>query len=188
MKRFLGVLIIIIMLLCCGCGTEEKGDKGKKKESKNIDEIVELKDTVNKATYEDFISITIGEKYDKVVKVLGEANRLKKCEEGKIYFWDIEGNKSISLEFNNKNEVVKKSQGDFENNKKGISIDLYSQLNEGMKREDVEKIIGSGNLSIEEKDGNLIKSIYSYKNEDGSSAILTYHNDVLYSKSKNRLD
>ena len=181
-------MLIRIMLLCCGCGIEEKKDKSKKEETKKTEEIVELNDKVNTATYDQFMSITVGEKYDKVVKILGEANRLKESDDGKTYFWDIEGNRSISIKFNNKNEVILKSQGDFEDNTKGITIEAYNQLNEGMKREDVEKIIGVGNLSLEEKDGDVIKSLYSYNNEDGSSAIITYHNDVLYSKSKNRLD
>ena len=80
------------------------------------------------------------------------------------------------------------SQGLLTGESTGITMEQYNQLQEGMTVEEVQAIAGSGTLTTEEQMDGYIRSFYSYRNDDDSTAVITYHDGKLYSKCQNNLD
>ena len=139
------------------------------------------------ATYDNFLEVKVGEDYDGVVKELGEPNKFVTEGDTNTYFWSLENGGSISVIVDD-GKIVSMSQGLLTGESTGITIDQYNQLQEGMTVEEVQAIAGSGTLTTEEQMDGYVRSFYSYRNEDNSSAIITYHDGKLYSKCQNNLD
>lgn len=139
------------------------------------------------ATYDNFLEVKVGESYDDTVKELGEPNKLVTEGGTNTYFWTLENGGSISVIVDD-GKIVSMSQGLLSGKSTSITIDQYNQLQEGMTIEEVQAIAGSGTLTTEEQMDGYVRTFYSYRNEDNSSAIITYHDGKLYSKCQNNLD
>ena len=139
------------------------------------------------ATYDNFLKVEVGESYDDTVKELGEPNKLVTEGDTNTYFWTLENGGSISaiVEYG---KIVSMSQGLLTGESTSITIDQYNKLQDGMTIEEVQAIAGSGTLTTEEQMDGYVRSFYSYKNADNSTAIITYHDGKLYSKCQNNLD
>ena len=139
------------------------------------------------ATYDNFLKVEVGESYDDTVKELGEPNKLVTEGDTNTYFWTLENGGSISAIVEDR-KIVSMSQGLLTGESTSITIDQYNKLQDGMTIEEVQAIAGSGTLTTEEQMDGYVRSFYSYKNDDNSTAIITYHDGKLYSKCQNNLD
>ena len=192
MKRVLSILLVVISLFTfCGCGSSKKSGKDNSTDTTKVEdkkEIIEvLNEEVKNISYDQYVNVKVGSKYKEVEKVLGEANKVKTVGDVKTYFWEGENDKGISLEVKD-GVVISKSQSSLFEGNKEVTIDMYNQLKEGMSLDEVEGILGKGQLTMEEEEDGYLRTIYAYYNEDGSSIILNYRDGSLYSMSKNRLD
>lgn len=192
MRRVLSLVLVSVFLLCLsGCGSS----KSKKKDDEvNTSKVEESKETIkvlneelSNVSYDQYVNIKVGDKLNNVEKELGEANKVKSVGEVKTYSWEGEGGKGLSLEVKD-GVVISKAQFNLSEGNKEVKIDMYNQLKEGMTQEEVEGILGKGQLTMEENTDGYLRTMYSYYNENGSSLILNYRDGVLYSMSKNRLD
>ena len=139
------------------------------------------------ATYDNFLKVEVGESYDDTVKELGEPNKLVTEGDTNTYFGTLENGGSISAVVED-GKIVSMSQGLLTGESTSITIDQYNKLQDGMTIEEVQAIAGSGTLTTEEQMDGYVRSFYSYKNDDNSTAIITYHDGKLYSKCQNNLD
>ena len=67
-----------------------------------------------------------------------------------------------------------------------LSENITSDTETDTQTSDYEKYNNYG--STEEQMDGYVRSFYSYKNDDNSTAIITYHDGKLYSKCQNNLD
>ena len=128
----------------------------------------------------------MGVTYNEAVKSLGEPNKVIKQDEDYIYIWDCGDNKTISVVIRD-GVVVSKSEGLLDSKSPQVTEDQYNKLKEGMAIEEAFDVLGVGILTSEEKTDDYVKKIYAYNNSDGSSLILTFRDDKLYSMSENRI-
>lgn len=201
MKRLLCFMLIFsISALFISCGnsnsnnsndnkqTEDSSDNSKSSSSaKEERAIVTLKEEKSTLTYENFKNLKLGISYEECKASIGEANVLVEESGKKTYTWKMDGNKNISIVVEN-NIIKSKAQGLLNESKIPITKAQYDSLNTGMTLDEVKAIVGEGVFTNAElvSDGKT-KSLYSYHNGDLSSAILTFVDNALYSKSQNNL-
>ena len=199
MKRLLCIMLIFsISALFISCGSsnnsndnkqnEEASDNSKSSSSvKEERSIVTLKEEKSTLTYDDFKNMKLGISYEECKAAFGEANMLVEQNGKKTYTWKMDGNKNISVVVED-NLIKSKAQGLLGEYKIPITKAQYDKLNTGMTLDEVKAIVGEGEFTNSElqTDGKT-KSLYSYHNEDLSSAILTFIDNALYSKSQNNL-
>ena len=193
MKRVFCVVLIASMIGMVGCGNNIEHTESNEKttteaeESKDVIEV--LNEEVSKATYEDFINLKVGQTYKEVTDLLGEANKYVKSGNKETYVWEGEDGKGISVEVDQNDVVISKSQSNLkERCSANVNIDMFNQLQDGMTVEETQAILGEGKLTYEQKEDSFVKTMYAYYNEDNSSIILTFRDYKLYSKVKNNLD
>lgn len=194
MKKVIAVVTSAILCFgLVGCKGSNKGEETDTANNKTTTSTVAQKETKvfseeKKAdTYDDFLKVEVGESYDDTVKELGEPNKLVTEGDTDTYFWSLENGGSISAIVKD-GKVVSISQGLLTGESTSITIEQYNQLQDGMTIEEVQAIAGSGTLTTEEQMDGYVRSFYSYKNDNNSSAIITYHDGKLYSKCQNNLD
>ena len=147
----------------------------------------EMKKELSTVTYESFKNIKIGDTYLNCASVIGEANKVLEANEQETYTWNMEAGASASV-ITKDGVITSKSQVSLNNSVINLTNAQYEQVQAGMTLDQVKALIGEGRLTLEEKtsDGK-IRSLYSYYNQDYSSAILTFQDGTLYSKSQNNL-
>ena len=192
MRRVLSLVLVSVFLLClCGCGSSNSKKKDDEVNTSKVEESKEtikvLNEELSNVSYDQYVNVKVGDKLKNVEKELGEANKVKSVGEVKTYSWEGEDGKGLSLEVKD-GVVISKAQFNLSEGNNEVTIDMYNQLKEGMTQEEVEGILGKGQLTMEENADGYLRTMYSYYNENGSSLILNYRDGVLYSMSKNRLD
>ena len=107
----------------------------------------------------------------------------------KTYTWKMGNNKTISVVVQD-NIIKSKAQGLLNDNKIPITRAQYDSLNNGMTLDEVKAIVGNEGVftNAELQSDGKTKTLYSYHNGDASSAILTFVDNALYSKSNNNLE
>lgn len=190
------IAIVTAAVLCfslAGCkGSNKKNESSTADKNKATATVVQKETKVfhedkAAATYDNFLEVSVGEKYDDAVKELGEPNKLVTEGGTDTYFWTLKNGGSISAIVKD-GKIISRSQGLLTGKSTGITLEQYNKLEDGMTVEEVQAIAGSGTLTTEEQMDGYVRSFYSYRNEDDSSVIITYHDGKLYSKCKNNLD
>lgn len=192
MKKVFNILLSAMLAVTMfGCGRDDvKVDDGKATENSskdsNEDKITVLSEEQSDADYSEFEKVSMGVTYNEAVKSLGEPNKVIKQDEDYTYIWDCGDNKTISVVIRD-GVVVSKSEGLLDSKSPQVTEDQYNKLKEGMAIEEAFDVLGVGILTSEEKTDDYVKKIYAYNNSDGSSLILTFRDDKLYSMSENRI-
>lgn len=193
MKKVVSILLSAMLAVTMfGCGRDNVNvDDGKKTEnssnsSKQEDTMTILSEEQSDANYKEFEKVSMGETYDDAVKSLGEPNKVIKEDDKYTYIWDCGDDKSISVVIKD-GVIVSKAEGLLDSESPEVTEEQYNKLKEGMTIDEAFDVLGVGVLTSEEKTDDYVKKIYAYNNSDGSSLILTFRDDKLYSMSENRI-
>lgn len=193
MKKVVSILLSAMLAVTMfGCGRDNVNvDDGKKTEdssnsNKQEDTMTILSEEQSDANYKEFEKVSMGETYDDAVKSLGEPNKVIKEDDKYTYIWDCGDDKSISVVIKD-GVIVSKAEGLLDSESPEVTEEQYNKLKEGMTIDEAFDVLGVGVLTSEEKTDDYVKKIYAYNNSDGSSLILTFRDDKLYSMSENRI-
>jgi hypothetical protein len=85
---------------------------------------------------------------------------------------------------NNSTTVATSSQTVKVENKVKLTLETFGKIKNGQTLEEVEALIGKGELSSESEIAGNTTKIYSFKGDVFSNATLTFQNDKLMSKSQ----
>ncbi|NLK94612.1 MAG: hypothetical protein GX275_05425 [Clostridiales bacterium] len=184
-KKICLFLSFLLMLSFVGCGKSKEEDNNNPTEETQSKITVYHEDLCD-AVYEDFLEINIGDNYDKVVENLGEPNQLDTTNGENLYSWNAKEGYTISL-IEKDGKIISKSDTVDSKIKSNVTLEMYKKVELGMTLDEVEAILGKGRLSYEVKDGDNVKSMYAYYNEDNSNAIITYTNKIVSNFSENNL-
>ena len=193
MKKVVSILLSAMLAVTMfGCGRDNVNvHDGKKTEdssnsNKQEDTMPILSEEQSDANYKEFEKVSMGETYDDAVKSLGEPNKVIKEDDKYTYIWDCGDDKSISVVIKD-GVIVSKAEGLLDSESPEVTEEQYNKLKEGMTTDEAFDVLGVGVLTSEEKTDDYVKKIYAYNNSDGSSLILTFRDDKLYSMSENRI-
>jgi len=183
---------IIVVIIVAAIGGGAKGDKSNNENSTKPVEKQEEKSNKEKkedtkVTYDNFLKVNMGAKYDEVVAILGEGKELSSSEIGGIknviYTWNGSGISNVTITIQN-DEITAKAQAGLGNKDAGITLDKYNQVTEGMTYDEVKAILGEGQLTSQVKIMDTESIIYSWINKDGSNANFTFSGDKLDMKAQ----
>ncbi|WP_346916610.1 DUF3862 domain-containing protein [Clostridium sp.] len=183
---------IIVVIIVAAIGGGAKDDKSNNENSTKPVEKQEEKSNKEKkedtkVTYDNFLKVNMGAKYDEVVAILGEGKELSSSEIGGIknviYTWNGSGISNVTITIQN-DEVTAKAQAGLGNKDAGITLDKYNQVTEGMTYDEVKAILGEGQLTSKIKIMDTESIIYSWINKDGSNANFTFSGDKLDMKAQ----
>ena len=183
---------IIVVIIVAAIGGGAKGDKSNNENStkpveKQEEKANKEKKEDTKVTYDNFLKVNMGAKYDEVVAILGEGKELSSSEIGGvknvIYTWNGSGISNVTITIQN-DEVTAKAQAGLGNKDAGITLDKYNQVTEGMTYDEVKAILGEGQLTSQIKIMDTESIIYSWINKDGSNANFTFSSDKLDMKAQ----
>lgn len=169
--------------------TEVKEKQQEQSETKPVvtEKKVESKKDDNKITYENFLSIGMNQSYEEAKAILGEGVESSSSELGgiatKMYTWKGKGISNMNMTIQD-GIVVGKAQFGLNKNNHGITLEKYSSINEGMTLEEVNSILGEGELTSQTQIMDLECSIYSWMNKDGSNCDITFQSGVVNMKSQ----
>ena len=193
MKKIVSILLSAMLAVTMfGCGRDNVNvDDGKNTENasdsdKQEDTMTILSEEQSDANYGEFEKVSMGDTYDDAVETLGEANKVIKEDDRYTYIWDCGDDKTISIVIQN-GVIVSKAEGLLDSESPEVTEEQYNKLKEGMSIDEAFDVLGVGVLTSEEKTDDYVKKIYAYNNSDGSSLILTFRDDKLYSMSENRI-
>lgn len=187
MKKKLSIIIsLLCILVFVGCGKGSETADVEQPETKDSGQITIINDGTSNIKADDFLNLKIGDKYVDVVKSLGEPNILNTTNGENLYTWNGEEGYSISVVVK-EDIITSKSSSDNSTINSNITKEMYDKVELGTTKEEAEKILGKGNLTYETKKGDKTESFYSYRNEDNSSVILTYVDNILTNHSENNL-
>jgi len=183
---------IIVVIIVAAIGGGAKGDKSNNENStkpveKQEEKANKEKKEDTKVTYDNFLKVNMGAKYDEVVAILGEGKELSSSEIGGIknviYTWNGSGISNVTITIQN-DEVSAKAQAGLGNKDAGITLDKYNQVTEGMTYDEVKAILGEGQLTSQIKIMDTESIISSWINKDGSNANFTFSSDKLDMKAQ----
>jgi len=183
---------IIVVIIVAAIGGGAKGDKSNNENStkpveKQEEKANKEKKEDTKVTYDNFLKVNMGAKYDEIVAILGEGKELSSSEIGGvknvIYTWNGSGISNVTITIQN-DEVTAKAQAGLGNKDAGITLDKYNQVTEGMTYDEVKAILGEGQLTSQIKIMDTESIIYSWINKDGSNANFTFSSDKLDMKAQ----
>lgn len=160
MKKFIAlVLMVVAAFTVLACGSKEAVKKPDPPKPKTVEEVF----------YDKFESVKLGSTYDEVKKVLGEGTQDSGAAMGKAYKWTA-GKAEGTIQFNGETVAVK-TMGQFVNTLsvgKTITAEQASKITNGMKYEEVTKILGRQGYTISwAKLGETEVHSYMWSNEDG---------------------
>lgn len=183
---------IIVVIIVAAIGGGAKGDKSNNENStkpaeKQEEKANKEKKEDTKVTYDNFLKVNMGAKYDEVVAILGEGKEVSSSEisgiKNVIYTWNGSGISNVTITIQN-DEVSAKAQAGLGNKDAGITLDKYNQVTEGMTYDEVKAILGEGQLTSQVKIMDIESLIYSWINKDGSNANFTFSGDKLDMKAQ----
>ncbi len=191
-KRWWFWLIIVVIVIAAIGGnggkdkTSAKNETSTKSAEKQEEKKPEKKEET-KVTYENFLKVNMGAKYDEVVSILGEGKELSSSEVGgiksKMYTWNGSGISNVTVTIQN-DEVTAKAQAGLGNMDAGITLEKYNQATEGMTFDEVKAILGEGQLTSQTKIMDMESVMYTWMNKDGSNANFTFSSDKLEMKAQ----
>lgn len=130
-----------------------------------------------KVTYENFLKVKMGDKYDAVKALLGEGKEQSSSEVSGIktvmYQWNGSGLGNMNVTIQN-GVVTGKAQAYLKSTDAKITLDKYNQVKEGMTYDQVKAVLGEGEVSSQTKIANAESVMYSWINKDGSNMNATF--------------
>lgn len=186
---FWAIIVVIIAAAISGGAKDDKSnnESSTKPVEKQEEKSNKEKKEDTKVTYDNFLKVNMGAKYDEIVAILGEGKELSSSEIGGIkniiYTWNGSGISNVTITIQN-DEVTAKAQAGLGNKDAGITLDKYNQVTEGMTYDEVKAILGEGQLTSQIKIMDTESIIYSWINKDGSNANFTFSGDKLDMKAQ----
>jgi hypothetical protein len=174
-----------------GCGGSKKADTTKEAAKTDVakeePKKEEAKKPDTKITYENFLSVKMGQSYDDVKAILGEGKETSSSEINKIkttiYNWNGKGASNVIITIQN-GEVKGKTQMGLNDSKTNITMDQYNKVEKGITYEQLKAILGEGQILSETEIIKQKSIMYGYINKDGSNANFTFNNDSLAMKAQ----
>ena len=148
-------------------------------------------------TLEKFNQLTVGMKYDEVVKILGSAGTESSSSSSagntyKTYKWEGSNNARIMASF--RNEVLtSKNQSSVRSTsaqatKADLTMAKYDQLQTGMSLDETVKIIGSeGSQTSSSTSGSFKSTTYKWEGDKNARIYVIFRDDKITSKSQSNL-
>ncbi|GAA0124799.1 DUF3862 domain-containing protein [Clostridium sp. CTA-19] len=178
--------IIIIVIAIKGTSSSDnttKNDESATSSSQNNKE----KEAKTKVTYENFLKIGMDQSYEDACEVLGEGTETTSSDIGgittKMYTWTGSGISNMNITVQN-GVVTGKAQAGLKKNDANITLEKYNEINEGMSLEEVNSILGEGELTSQSKVMDIDSCIYSWINKDGTNCNVTFQSNVVTMKAQ----
>lgn len=187
-KIITGLLALVVIVgiasaLNGGSEPEKVGGNDKPVASSNNT----AKEEKTKITYDNFIKVKMGDKYETVTALLGEGKETSSSEVSGIktvmYEWNGSGISNMNVTIQN-GVVTGKAQMGLKEFDAKISLEKYNQVKEGMKYEEVKKVLGEGEITSQTKIMDIESTMYSWINKDGSNMTATFTGDKMDSKAQ----
>jgi hypothetical protein len=191
MKKILSMIIgglLILGLVGCSPSTAEKpNDTASNPPATTEEKAADEKKTDTQVTYENFLKINMGAKYDDVKEILGDGKEESSSEisgiKTKLYSWNGSGISNVTVTIQN-DEVTAKAQVGLESMDAQITLDKYNQVKEGMAYDEVKDILGDGQILSQTKIMDMESIMYTWINKDGSNANFTFSDGSLQMKAQ----
>lgn len=150
----------------------------------------ESENSNSRITYDNFTKLKMGSSYEDIEDILGKGREVYSNEISKvkttIYEYEGEGVSDITLTLQN-NKLTSKTQMGLKTMNAGITLDKYDIILDGMSYDEVSLLLGDGQLTTESNISGNSTYVYSYINEDGSSANFTFGSKGLIMKAQYNL-
>jgi hypothetical protein len=187
-KILTGLVVLVVVIGAAGAlGSKGSKDNDSKATSTSNTKKEESKKSETKVTYENYLKIAMGQKYEDVVALIGEGTEISSNEVGgiktKIYKWNGDGVGNLTVTTQN-GVVDTKAQAFLKSMDAKITLDKYNQVKEGMTYDQVKAILGDGQESTRSKIANIETVMYEWINKNGSNANFTFQGDKLNMKSQ----
>lgn len=198
-KRWWFWLIIIVLVVGIGnLGNSKDKDVATKNEAqetnakvssqKNEEKTPEKdKKEDSKITYENFLKVAMGQSYEDVCALLGEGVESSSADIGgvssKNYSWKAKGIANMNVTVQD-GVIVGKAQAGLKAGNVNVTLDKYNSVKEGMSLEEVNKILGEGELITENKIMDMGSSMYAWINKDASNCNITFQDGVVTMKAQ----
>lgn len=179
-KIITGVLILVILVGIGSALGNKSGDtsaNNSKSTSKNNSNASAPKEEKTKVTYDNFLKIKMGDKYENVVAILGEGKEQTSSEvsgvKTAIYEWNGSGLSNMNVTIQN-GVVTGKAQIGLTESDAKITLEKYNQVKDGMTYDQVKAILGEGQITSQTKIMDIESIIYTWTNKDGSNMNCTF--------------
>lgn len=185
-KLWFWVIVIFIAIVVVGATANASNNKDKSNASAGT-AVDGKNDTI---TYDNFMKIEMGDKFDTVVELLGEDYEERSSDAGGIitciYSWKDKGSGKMNVVIQNYAVTMKAQLGLNEMDTK-VTTDKYNQIQDGMTYDQVKAILGEGELTSQTKTADVESYIYSWINKDGSNMTCTFLSDKITKKTQSNL-
>lgn len=182
-----GGLLILGLVGCSSKTVEIQNDAASNPPTVTEEKPIEEKKTDTKVSYENFLKINMGAKYDEVKNILGDGKEESSSEvagiKTNLYSWNGSGISNLTITMQN-DEVTAKAQAGLESMDAKITLDKYNQVKEGMTYDEVKGILGEGQILSQTKIMDMEAIIYAWINKDGSNANFTFSDGKLEMKAQ----
>jgi hypothetical protein len=148
-------------------------------------------------TLEKFNQLTVGMKYDEVVKILGSAGTESSSSSSagnsyKTFKWEGESNARITAMFKNDTLTSKNQSNVRSTSAQASAADLtmakYDQLQTGLSYAEAVKIIGSeGSQTSSSSSGSFKTTTYRWEGDKNARIYVIFKDDKIQSKSQSNL-
>lgn len=148
-------------------------------------------------TLEKFNQLTVGMKYDDVVKILGSAGTESSSSSSagntyKSYKWEGANNARITASFKNATLTSKNQSNVRSTSAQTATADLtmakYEQLSTGLTYNEAVKIIGAeGSQTSSSSSGSYKTTTYKWEGEKNARIYVIFKDDKIQSKSQSNL-
>lgn len=199
MKNTIGFVVLLAAIL--GCSSFSKKDTANnaapapaKTESTKTDI---PPPSASDLTLEKFNQLSVGMKYDEVVKILGSAGTESSSSSSagntyKTYKWEGTSNARITAMFKN-SQLTSKNQTSLRSTTAAattadLSMAKYDQLQTGMTLADAVRIIGSeGSQTSNSTSGSYKTATYKWEGDKNARIYVIFKDDKIQSKSQSNL-
>lgn len=140
-----------------------------------------------KVSYENFMKIKMGAKYDEVKTLLGEGTEESSSEIGgtktTLYSWTGPGISNMNVTIQN-GIVTGKAQAGLMDMDAKITLEQYNKVKEGMTYQQTKAILGEGQITSQTKIMSTESIMYSWINKNGSNMNATFTGGKMVMKAQ----
>ncbi|MGN0143871.1 MAG: DUF3862 domain-containing protein [Clostridium sp.] len=141
----------------------------------------------SKVNYDNFLSIQMGMTYEEVKDILGDGKEESSNETNGVktvmYSWKADEYSNLSITIQD-DIVINKDQAGLLDMDAQITMDKYNQIQNGMTYNQVQEILGEGQMISETEIMGEKGTIYEYINKDQSKANFIFSSDSLIDKAQ----
>lgn len=145
------------------------------------------KEEKTKVTYDNFLKIKMGDKYETVKALIGDGKEASSSEVGGVktvmYEWNGAGLSNMNVTIQN-GVVATKAQVGLMSMDAKVTLDKYNQIKEGMTYEQIKAVLGEGQVMSQTKILDVQSIMYEWINKDGSNMNGTFTGDKLQMKAQ----